>query len=80
MCMHRKLMLTQNGTVTGHYLSLCEVLLVSIFVSSAEGFLVLTFCHGGPLSTVGFTCTLEWLNTMQVAIADLVLYYIVFPL
>ena len=52
-------MLTQNVTVTGHYLSLYGVLLVSIFVSSAEGFLVSTFCHGGPLSTVGFTCTLE---------------------
>ena len=52
-------MLTQNVTVTGHCLSLCEVLLVSIFVSSAEGFLVLTFCHGGPLITVGFACALE---------------------
>ena len=74
--MHGKFMLTQNGTVTGHYLSLCEVLLVSIFVSSADGFLVLTFCHGGPLSPVGFTCTLEWLNAMWVAVADpgIVLY------
>ena len=52
-------MLTQNVTVTGHYLSLCEVRLVSIFVSSVEGFLVLTFCHGCSVSTVGFTCALE---------------------
>ena len=76
MCMHGKSMLTQNGTVTGHYLSLCEVLLVSIFVSSAEGFLVLAFHHGGPLSSVGLACTLECLNAMQVAIADpgIVLY------
>ena len=59
MCIHGKFMLTQNVTVTGHYLSLREVLLVSIFVSSVEGFLVLTFCHGGPLSTVGFACALE---------------------
>ena len=76
MCMHGKLMLTQNVTVTGHYLSLCEVLVVSTFLSSVEGFLVLTFCHGGPLSTVGFTCTLEWLNAIWVGIADpgIVLY------
>ena len=76
MCMHGKFMFTQNITVTGHYLSLCEVLLVSIFVSSAEGFLVSASCHGGPLSTVGLACTLEWLNAMQVAIADpgIVLY------
>ena len=59
MCMHGKFMLTQNVTVTGHYLSLCEVLVVSTFLSSVESFLVLTFCHGGPLSMVGFACTLE---------------------
>ena len=69
-------MLTQNVTVTGHYLSLCEVLVVFAFLSSVEGFLVLMFCCGGPLSTVGFACTLEWLNAIQVAIADpgIVLY------
>ena len=59
MCLHGKFMLTQNVTVTGHYLSLCEVLVVSTFLSSVEGFLVLTFCCGGPLSTVGFACTLK---------------------
>ena len=59
MYVHVKFVLTQNITVTGHYLSLCGVLVVSAFVSSVEGFLVLTFCHGGPLSTVGFACALE---------------------
>ena len=57
-------MLTQNVTVTGHYLSLYEVLVVSAFLSSVEGFLVLAFCCGGPLSTVGLACALEWLNVM----------------
>ena len=66
-------MFTQNITVTGHYLSLCGVLVVSAFSSCVEGFLILVFCHGGPLSTVGFACTL---NAIQVAIADsgIVLY------
>ena len=63
-------MFTQNVTVTGHYLPLCEVLMVSAFLSSVQGFLVLTFCHGGPLSTVGFACALEWLHAIWVAIAD----------
>ena len=70
MCMHGKFMLTQNVTVTGHYLSLCEVLVVSAFLSSVEGFLVLTFCHGGPLSTVGLACTLEWFSAVRADIAD----------
>ena len=67
-------MLTQNVTVTGHYLYLCEVLVVSTFLSSVEGFL--KFCCGGPLSMVGFSCALEWLNAIQVAVADsgIVLY------
>ena len=76
MWIHGKFMFTHNVTVTGHYLSLCEVLVVSAFLSSLEGFLILTFCRGGPLSMVGFACTLEWLNVIQVAIADpgIVLY------
>ena len=76
MCTHGKFMLTQNGTVTGHYLSLCEVLVVFAFLSSVAGFLILMFCCGGPLSTIGLACALEWLNAMQVAIADpgIVLY------
>ena len=63
-------MLTHNVTVTGHCLSLCEVLVVSTFLSSIEGFLVLTFCCGGPVSTVRLACALEWLHAMQVAKAD----------
>ena len=72
----QKVYVYTNVTVTGHYLSLCEVLVVSTFLSSVEGFLVLTFCCGGPLSVVGFTCTLELLNAIWVAIADpgIVLY------
>ena len=57
-------MFTQNFTVTGHYLSLCEVLVVSTFLSPEVDFLGLVFCHCGPLSTVGFTCALEWLNAI----------------
>ena len=62
--------------VTGHFWSLCEVLVVSTILSCVEGFLILVFYHGGPLSMVGFTCTLEWLNAIQVAMADpgIVLY------
>ena len=76
MCIHRKFMFTQNFTVTGHHLSLCGVLVVSAFLSSRVDFLVLVFCRGGPLSTVGFACDLEWLNAISVAIADpgIVLY------
>ena len=69
-------MLTQNVTMTGHYLSLCSVTLTLAFVLSVEGLFTLTFRCGGPHSTVGFTCALEWLSAMQVAIADpgMVLY------
>ena len=76
MCIHGKFMFTQNVTVTGHYLSLCGVLVVSVFLSSVDGFLILVFCCGGPLSMVGFACALEWLNAIRVAIADphIVLY------
>ena len=50
--------------------------MVSTFLSSVEGFLVLNFCHGGHLYTVGFTCALEWLIAIWVAIVDpgIVLY------
>ena len=57
-------MFTQNVTVTGHYLSLCGVLVVSTFLTPGVDFLVLVFCHGGPLSMVGFACALEWLSTI----------------
>ena len=52
-------MLTQNVTVTVHYLSLCLVSLALAFVISVEGLFTLTFGHGGSHSTVGFTCALE---------------------
>ena len=59
MCIYVKFMLTQNVTVTGHYLSLCSVSLVLAFVLSVEGLFAFDFQHGGPLSTVGFVCALE---------------------
>ena len=62
--MHGKFVFTQNVTVTGHYLSLCEVLVVSTFLLSEVDFLDLVFCHGGPFSTVGFACALEWVNAI----------------
>ena len=57
-------MFTQDITVTGHYLSLCEVPVVSVFLLSEVNPLGLVFCHGGPLSMVGFTSALEWLNAI----------------
>ena len=57
-------MFTQNITVTSHYLSLCEVLVVSIFLLSEVNFLGLVFCRGGPFYMVGFACALEWLNAI----------------
>ena len=59
MCIHIKFTLTQNVTVTGHYLSLCLVSLDLAFGLSVEGLFTLAFRCGGPHSTVGFTCTLE---------------------
>ena len=52
-------MLTQNVTVTVHYLSLCSVSLDLAFILSVEGLFTLTFQHGGPHSTVGLACALE---------------------
>ena len=43
MCVHVKFMLTQNVTVTGHYLSLWSLSLVLAFVLSVEGLFTLTF-------------------------------------
>ena len=59
MCIHVMFMLTQNITVTVHYLPLFSLSLDLAFVLSVEGFFTLTFPHGGPHSTVGFACTLE---------------------
>ena len=43
MCIHVKFMLTQNVTVTGHYLTLCSVSLALAFVLSVEGLFALIF-------------------------------------
>ena len=76
MCIHVKFMLTQNVTVTVHYSTLHSISLDLAFVLSVEGFFTLTFRHGGPHSTVGLVCTLEWLSAMRFAVADpgMVLY------
>ena len=69
-------MLTQNVTVTIHYLPLCSASLYLAFVLSVLGFFTLTFQRGGPHSTVGLACTLEWLSARRIAVADpdMVLY------
>ena len=43
MCIHVKFMLTQNVTITVHYLSLCSVSLDLAIVLSVEGLFALTF-------------------------------------
>ena len=43
MCIHITFTLTQNVTVTGHYLSLCLVSLDLAFVLSVEGLFTLAF-------------------------------------
>ena len=67
-------MSTQNDTV--HYLPLCLSSLGLPLVLSVKDFFALTFHHGGPHSTVGLACALEWLSAMQVAVTDpdMVLY------
>ena len=69
-------MVTQNATVTVHYLPLCSVSLDLAFVFSVEGFFTLTFQCGGPHSAVGFTCAFEWLSALWVSVTDpgMVLY------
>ena len=76
MCIHVKFMSTQNVTVNVHYLLLCSASLGLSLVLSVEDLFTLTFCHGGPRSTVGLACTLEWLSAMQVTVTDpgMVLY------
>ena len=59
MCIHGKFMSTQNVTVTFHYLPLFSVSLHLSLALSVEDFFTLTFCHDGPLSTVGLACALE---------------------
>ena len=69
-------MSTQNVTVNVHYLPLFSASLLLSLALSVEDFFTLTFCWGGPHSTVGFACALEWLSAMQVAVTDpgMVLY------
>ena len=68
MCVHGKFMSTQNVTVNFHCLHLFSVSLHLSLVLSVEDFFTLTFCHGGPHSTVGLACALEWLSAMRVLI------------
>ena len=64
-------MSTQIVTV---YLNFLPLFLERMFLSlalSVDGFLIFTFWHSGPCSTVRLACSLEWLSAIQVAIADL---------
>ena len=76
MCVHVKFMSTQNVTANVHYLPLFSASLGLSLVLSVEDFFTLTFHYGGPCSTVGLACTLEWLSAMRVAVTDrgMVLY------
>ena len=76
VCIHGKFMSTQNVTVNVHYLPLFPASLRLSLALPVEDFFTLTFCSGGPHSTVGLTCALEWLSAIQVAVADpgMVLY------
>ena len=69
-------MSTQNVTVNVHYLPLCSAYLRLSLVLSVEGFFTLTLCCGGPHSTVGLACALEWLSATWVAVTHpgIVLY------
>ena len=76
MCIHVKFMSTQNVRVNVHYLPLFSASIPLSLVLSVEDFFTLTFRCGGPHSTVGLACTLEWISAMWVAVTDpgMVLY------
>ena len=76
MCIHGKFMSTQNVTVDFYYLSLFSASLLLSLALSVDNFFTLTFHHGGPHSTVGLACALEWLSAMWIAVTDpgMVLY------
>ena len=76
MCIHVMFMSTQNVTVNVHYLPSCSASLHLSLVLSVEGFFTLTLRSGGPHTTVGLACTLEWVSAMWVAVTDpgMVLY------
>ena len=61
-----------------HYFPLCSASLRLSLVLSVEGFFPLTLCCGGPHSTVGLACALEWLSATRVAVTDpgIVLYFL----
>ena len=69
-------MSTQNVTVNVHYLPLFSASLCLSLALSVEDFFTLTFHPGGPHSTVGLACALEWLSAMWVVVAypGMVLY------
>ena len=64
MCIHGKFMSTQSVTVNFHYLPLFSASILLSLALSVEDFFTLTFCHGGPHSTVGLACAFEWLSAM----------------
>ena len=52
------------------YLPLFSASVLLSLALSVEDFFPLTFCHGGPQSTVGLACALEWLSAIRVVVAD----------
>ena len=70
MCIHGKFMSTQNVTINVHYLPLFLASLPLSLALSVEDFFTLTFHQGGPHSTVGLACALEWLSAMWFAVTD----------
>ena len=69
-------MSTLNVTVNVHYVPFYSASLWLSLVLSVEGFFTLTLRHGGPHSTVGLACALEWVSATQVTVTDpgMVLY------
>ena len=63
-------MSTQNVMVNVHSLPLFSASLHLSLALSVEDFFTLTFWCGGPHSTVGLTCAIEWLSAMLVVLAD----------
>ena len=76
MCIHGKFMSTQIVTVYFHFLPLFSASVILSLALSVDSFLTFTFQCSGPCSMVRLACTLEWLSSIQVAVADtgIVLY------
>ena len=64
MCILGKFMATQSITVNFHYLPLFLASVLLSLALSVEDFFPLTFRNGGPHSTVGLACALEWLSAI----------------